>query len=151
MELRHRFAFALAAPPKEAPRLLLAPERVFAALPGIKGLKREGSRLFGELCGEAPFFGEVCFPFESELKPENEARARLVPRPLAERRFWAELGGVGELLGNELSYRVQLVLHAELPEGEKWGGRAFRRMVEAALSRHLARALAALPERLEIG
>ncbi len=150
MELEHRFSFAFAAPPARAPELLFSPERVFAALPGIRGLERRGSRLFGELCGEAPFFGQVCFPFESELAVDGERRARLRPVRLPEKRFWAELGGVGELKDGELRYRLQLVLHAELPEGEKWGGRAFRRMVEAALSRHLSRALSALPERVEI-
>jgi len=151
MELEHRFSFALSASPNEAPKLLLTPERVFSALPGIKGLKREGSRLSGELCGEAPFFGEVCFPFESLLEQEGPTRARLTPLPLAEKRFWAELAGLGALKEGELHYDVRLVLHAELPEGEKWGGRAFRRMVEAALSRHLSRALSALPKRVELG
>jgi len=151
MKLEHRFSFALAAPPGNPDQLLFHPERVFSALPGIKALRRIGTRLLGELCGEAPFFGEVCFPFESELAREGDHRARLRPLPIPEKRFWAELGGVGTLNDGELRYDVQLVLHAELPEGEKWGGRAFRRMVEAALSRHLSRALSALPKRVELG
>jgi len=149
MELEHRFAFRLAAPPEKARDLLFAPERVFSALPGLEGLKREGDRFKGRLCGEAPIFGKVCFPFESRL--HGRERAELEPIPLEAESFWAELGGVGEAERGELRYRVRLVLHAHLPAGEKWGGRALRRMVEAALARNLSRVLASLPERVELG
>ncbi len=149
MEVEHRFAFALQAPEGRARELLFAPERVFAALPGLEELKREGARFSGRLCGEAPIFGRVCFPFESLVS--GVERAELEPIPLTEERFWAELAGVGEARGDELRYRVRLVLHAELPAGEKWGGRALRRMAEAALARNLTRVLASLPERVEIG
>ena len=149
MEIEHRFAFALRAPEDQARALLFSPERVFAALPGLEGLERKGNRLLGRLCGEAPIFGRICFPFESLLSGED--RATLAPIPLPNERFWAELEGVGEAQGNELAFRVRLVLHAELPAGEKWGGRALRRMAEAALRHNLKRVLASLPERVEIG
>ncbi len=143
MRLERPFAFTLAAPEDQAKALLLAPERVFRDLPGLKDLRREGAFLLGRLCGEAFLFGEVCFPFKSRLTPGE--RVRLTPIPLTE-DFWAELEGTGEAGEGRLSYRGRLVLHARLPEGEKWGGRALRRMVEAALERTLKRALAALPE-----
>jgi len=149
MELKRRFSFSLTTAKGEGEALLFAPERIFARLPGIKNLQREGERLTGALCGEAPFFGEVCFPFESRLFQNGNGQARLVPITLAGERFWAELAGDGVLNKNELRYQVELTLHAELPSGEKWGGRAFRRMVEAALARHLGRALDALPKKLE--
>ncbi len=148
MELEHHFAFRLVAPPEKARDLLFAPERVFSALPGLEGLQRQGDRFKGRLCGEAPIFGRVCFPFESRLR--GRERAELEPIPLERESFWAELGGVGEAERDELRYRVRLVLHARLPAGEKWGGRALRRLVEAALRRNLTRALAALPERVEL-
>ncbi len=149
MDLEHRFAFRLAAPPDKARDLLFAPERVFSPLPGLEGLQREGDRFRGRLCGEAPIFGKICFPFESRLF--GREKAELDPIPLEKEPFWAELGGVGEAEGSELYYRIRLVLHAHLPAGEKWGGRALRRMVEAALARNLARVLASLPERVELG
>ncbi len=146
MRLERRFAFSLKVPTGQARALLLAPERVFADLPGLRNLAREGSLISGRLCGEALLFGEVCFPFRSRL--ETGDRARLVPLPLAE-AFWAELAGEGEVQDDRLVYRGTLILHAHLPEGEKWGGRAFKRMVEAALERTLRRALEALPSTLE--
>ncbi len=149
MRLEHRFAFAIAAPRTELKNLLFAPERVFAALPGLEDLARDGTLFRGRLCGEAPLFGRVCFPFQSQLR--GQERAELVPEPLPGETFWAELGGTGEAADDELRYRIRLVLHAELPMGEKWGGRAFRRMVEAALQRNLTRVLSALPERVELG
>ncbi len=148
MRLEQPFEFALRVGEEDARALLFAPERVFAGLPGLRDLARQGPLLSGRLCGEALLFGQVCFPFQSRL--EGEDRARLVPLPLAE-AFWAELAGEGEAQGNTLRYRGRLVLHARLPEGEKWGGRALRRMAETALERTLRRALAALPGSLETG
>jgi len=146
MRFERPFAFSLKAPPGQAQALLTAPERVFADLPGLRNLAREGFLITGRLCGEALLFGEVCFPFRSRL--ETGDRVRLVPLPLAE-AFWAELAGEGEVRGDTLVYQGTLTLHAHLPEGEKWGGRAFRRMVEAALERTLRRALETLPSALE--
>ncbi len=148
MEFEHRFAFRLATSPEKARRLLFTPERVFSTLPGLEALSREGDLFRGRLCGEAPVFGRVCFPFESRLL--GGERAELEPIPLEAEPFWAELGGVGEADRSGLYYRVRLVIHARLPAGEKWGGRALRRLVEAALRRNLTRALAALPESVEL-
>jgi len=148
MELVRRFAFQVAVPREKARAVLEHPELVFASLPGLEGLRREGERLLGRLCGEAPIFGKVCFPFQSRL--ELEEAVRLLPEPLDE-PFWAELGGKGEVAGEGLAYEVHLVLHAEIPEGPKWGTRALARMAEAALRHNLSRALAALPQRIELG
>ncbi len=133
----------------EGPQSLLnTPERVFARLPGIANLKREDAKLTGELCGEARLLGRFCFPFESEFQSGNPAR--LHPRPLPHERLWAELGGEARAREGRLFYRIRLVLHAELPEGEKWGTRAFRRMAEAALENALNKSLLSLPRQIAV-
>ena len=148
MRFEHDFSFSLLAPAGEAASLLLAPERVFARLPGIESLTREGDELSGRVCGEALLFGRVCFPFKSRLRGDGGSEAVLEPLPLDE-DLWAELSGRGRAEGGEIRYRVKLVLHAQLPSGEKWGGKALVRMVEAAIRRSLERTLSSLPQRLE--
>lgn len=133
----------------EGPQNLLDhPEKVFARLPGLANLKREGPRLSGQLCGEARLLGRFCFPFESEFHGGNPAR--LHPRPLPHEGLWAELGGEAWAKDGRLIYRIQLVLHAKLPEGEKWGTRAFRRMAEAALENALNKSLLSLPRQIAV-
>jgi len=146
MRLVKTFSFAIES--KDPRSLLLAPERVFSALPVIKNLRRQKNLLLGELCGEFAIFGRLCFPFESELFA-TEKRAVLKPRPLAG-DYWAELGGVAEAEGEVVNYRVDLALNAELAAGDKWGGRALLRMAEAVFAHHLNRALSA-PKRLQLG
>ncbi len=144
MQLEREFELEVLGPPD----LLLAPEKVFARLPGLVGLRREGSRLSGQLCGEARLLGRFCFPFESEFSGDGPVRLR--PLPITGARLWAELGGEARAEEERLFYRVRLVLHAELPEGEKWGTRAFRRMAEAALENALKKSLLSLPRQIAV-
>ncbi len=128
--------------PREAKARLFAPEAVFAPVSVLKDLRRDGEVVEGRLSASVALFGEVGFPFRSRLRADGEA-AVLEALPLEE-PFWAELSGRGEARERHLHYRVRLRVHADLPDGEKWGGRAFKRLAEATFQRTLERALAQL-------
>ena len=130
----------------EPPEHLLQPERVFAGEPPFGRLVRTGNLLEGHLVAEAPFLGEIHFPFQSRIYPQGTT-ARLEALPLANPpAFWAELEGHGEVVKGGLAYQLTLRIHATLPQGEKWGGRALARLAEAAFERHLEQVLRRLSQ-----
>ncbi|RDI95083.1 DUF3809 domain-containing protein [Meiothermus sp. QL-1] len=130
----------------EPPEHLYQPERVFSGRPPFRMLRREGFWLEGVLVAEAPLLGEIQFPFRSRIHPEGRV-ARLEALPLENPPpFWVELAGRGEVVEGGLEYRLTLRLHASLPPGEKWGGRALRRLAEAAFERNLERELKRLAQ-----
>ncbi|PZA08789.1 MULTISPECIES: DUF3809 domain-containing protein [unclassified Meiothermus] len=146
MTLERTFELRIPGSPAE----LLAPERVFGERPPFQGLHREGEHLVGELVAYTPLMGELRFPFRSHLQAEDAEHASLTALPLDEGAppaFWAELSGEGTAVGGALAYTITVRLHARLPEGEKWGGKALRRMAEAAFQRTISRALEALNQR----
>jgi hypothetical protein len=138
------------------PAQLLAPERVFGGRPPFRDLRREGEHLVGELVAYTPLMGDLRFPFRSRLHSQAEGRASLVALIPGDSRaaqpsseppaFWAELSGEGVVVGEALAYTITVRLHAQLPEGEKWGGKALRRMAEAAFQRTISRALETLSQ-----
>lgn len=142
MLLEKSFCLRIAGPPAN----LWAPERVFAGKPPFGALGRRGSLVEGHLLAEAPFLGQIQLPFRSRIETRGPV-ARLVALSLPEQpRFWAEPEGEGHAVEGELVYRLTLRIHAELPEGEKWGGRALRRMAEVAFDRSVERVLQRLAE-----
>lgn len=134
--------FGLSIPGDEA--LLHAPEKVFGGRSPFEAMSREGLRLRGALTADVPLLGQLRFPFESELIL-GDGLAQLepvLPSPIPD--YWAEIAGEGRVEGDKLHYRITVRLHAEVPPGDKWGGRALRRMAEAAFERTLSRALSQL-------
>ncbi|AWR87382.1 DUF3809 family protein [Meiothermus taiwanensis] len=130
----------------EPPEHLLQPERVFGGRPPFSELTRQGTTLQGYLVAEAPLFGEIQFPFQSRIHPQGLA-ARLEALPLPEPpAFWAELEGHGEVVEGGIAYQLTLRIHATLPQGEKWGGRALGRLAEAAFERNVERVLQRLTQ-----
>lgn len=130
----------------EPPEHLLQPERVFADKPPFGQLIRRDGTLEGYLVAEAPLFGEIHLPFHSRIHPQGMAallEALPLPDPPA---FWAELEGRGEVVEDGLAYRLTLRIHATLPQGEKWGGRALGRLAEAAFERNVERVLQQLTQ-----
>ncbi|MCL6527451.1 MAG: DUF3809 domain-containing protein [Thermaceae bacterium] len=142
MILEKRLHLRLAVPPEH----LLEPEQVFAGRPPFGRLERNGELLEGELVAEIPLLGDIHFPFRSRIVVEGEGSARLEPVPMEHGEFWVELAGAGRVMEGTIAYDLELRVHAGLPEGEKWGGRALRRMAEAAFERNLNRALEELGE-----
>ncbi|WP_297852061.1 DUF3809 family protein [Meiothermus sp.] len=125
----------------ESPEHLLEPERVFAGKPPFGDLTRQDTILQGYLVAEAPLFGEIHFPFQSRIHPQG-SQARLEALPLPDPpAFWAELEGRGKVVGGGIDYQLTLRIHATLPQGEKWGGRALGRLAEAAFERNVERVL----------
>ncbi|MCS7058385.1 MAG: DUF3809 domain-containing protein [Meiothermus sp.] len=142
MLLEKSFLLRLSGPPEN----LWAPERVFAGKPPFGALSRRGSLVEGYLLAEVPLLGQIQLPFRSRIEAQGPV-ARLVALPLPEPlQFWAELAGEGQAVEDGLVYRLVLRVHAKLPEGEKWGGRALRRMAEVAFDRSVERVLQRLAE-----
>lgn len=141
MLLEKEFELKLTQPPE----YLLKPELVFSDKPPFGLLGRDGERLWGKLHTEVPLFGALEFPFESRLTQPQADKALLEALPIEPSLpFWAELSGSAQLQNNRILYRLHVRIHAHLPEGEKWGGRALQRMAEATFERTLERALTGL-------
>ncbi|WP_299427555.1 DUF3809 family protein [uncultured Meiothermus sp.] len=137
MVLEKSFQLRLVEPPEH----LLTPERVFAGKPPFGKLTRQDTTLLGYLVAEAPLFGEIHFPFHSRIRSQGNT-ARLEALPLDDpSAFWAELEGSGEVVGGGIDYQLTLRIHATLPRGEKWGGRALGRLAEVAFERNVERVL----------
>jgi len=138
MTFEKSFQLQLPQPPEH----LLQPERVFAHEP-FGELKRKGMELGGNLHADIPLLGEIQFPFHSRIHLEGRVRLEalpLVPAPA----FWAELSGSAEVIPGGIHYQLHLRIHASLPEGEKWGGKALKRMAELAFERVVSRTLESL-------
>lgn len=138
MILQKQFQLQLAEPSER----LLTPEIVFSGKPPFGVLERDGSEVSGMLLAEVPLFGDLKFPFKSRIEALDTDRAKLEAIPLEPAPpFWAELSGTGQLEATGIRYKLQLRIHAHLPEGEKWGGKALQRMAEAAFDRAIDRVL----------
>ncbi|WP_456476239.1 DUF3809 family protein [Oceanithermus sp.] len=150
MRLERDVAFRLeTASEEEARKLLVSPQRALAQLPVFQDLRLEGAVLSGALVAPFAMLGEVRFPFRARFTGGRE-EARLEPLPLSEPGdLRAELAGEARREGAGVTYRARIVLHILLPEGEKWGGRAFKKMAEAAFARTLARTLERLPDQVD--
>ena len=142
MRLERQISFCLRAEdPAEARSLLAAPERALARLAVFRDLKLMDGVLSGALAAPFALIGEVRFPFRSRFELDGDS-ARLEPEPLADRGdAVAELGGSARAKGDRVCYQAQVALELRLPEGDKWGGRAFRKMAEAAFEKTLKRTL----------
>jgi hypothetical protein len=117
---------------------LLKPEEVFPAF----AIKRSGSDIKGQINTKVVLLGEVSLPFHSRLVDLGLGRAGLEALAIdSPPPFWAELSGEGHATQGQLHYQMHLRVHAQLPEGEKWGGKALRRMVEATFERAIERVL----------
>lgn len=151
MELERDVDFYLEAETPEAARALLAhPERALARLGVFRDLELSGDELRGALVAAFALLGEVRFPFRARFEHAGDA-ATLSPLETAGEALRAELAGRARLEGSRVCYRARVRLSARLPEGEKWGGRAFKKMAEAAFARTLERTLAGLNRPGEAG
>ena len=142
MRLERRVQFCLQAnDPVSARKLLATPDTALARLSVFKDLTLKDGVLEGVLAAPFVLIGEVRFPFRSRFTLRaNEAE--LTPLPQREDNDTrAVLSGTARLNGDRVCYEASVALQLSLPEGEKWGGRAFRKMAEAAFERTLTRTL----------
>lgn len=109
----------------------------------FRDLKLESGVLSGYLTAPFALIGEVRFPFSSRFDAVADTAELLPIEPAAnaERDTVAFLGGKARLQGDRVCYQAELTLELNLPEGQKWGGRAFRKMAEAAFERTLSHTL----------
>lgn len=101
----------------------------------------------------AAFFGQQELTFESTLQPTVKG-AELSPLPLSEPRLgWAEVAGRAEVQplpsGSRVVYDFDITIHLNLPEPEKWGGRALLKMIHFTAQRVLENIAAAFPEAVQ--
>jgi hypothetical protein len=98
----------------------------------IDDLQLEADTILANLLIDVPVLGEQRLDFASKLEFHPEG-ANLIALPRTG-KAWAEVAGQGRVrqaAGVEIFYALQIAAHLELPVGEKWGGRAFEKMVQA--------------------
>jgi hypothetical protein len=99
----------------------------------IDDLRLEGDQVFANLLIDVPVLGEQRLDFCSRLEAHPEG-ANLIAQPRTG-KAWAEVAGQGRVRQEagavQIYYALHIVVHLELPVGEKWGGRAFEKMVQA--------------------
>ncbi|WP_457637423.1 DUF3809 family protein [Oceanithermus sp.] len=142
MQLERKVRFCLqAGDPSSAHELLAAPEVALSRFHVFKDLALKDGVLEGVLAAPFVLIGEVRFPFRSRFSLHG-SEAELTPLPQqGDGETYAELAGVARASEDRVCYEARVVLQLNLPEGEKWGGRAFRKMAEAAFERTLTRTL----------
>lgn len=144
MRLERTLNFCLqASNPQEARRWLQDPTLALSKISVFRDLSLKDGVLSGSLVAPFAIVGEVRFPFRSYFNPDDDF-AVLTPAELdsdGSGETLAQLGGRARLDGDRVCYQAELRLHLNWPEGEKWGGRAFRKMAEAAFERTLSRTL----------
>ncbi len=135
IEVNRQFEIAFPGPRIAAIAFMRDPTRSLAKVSFIKNLRQENrnienKNILADLSVDVPFLGEQHLDFESELQ-DHEDGADLIALP-RNGKAWAEVAGIGRSnnTGTVLHYQLQIVAHIELPAAEKWGGRAFTRMVE---------------------
>lgn len=85
-----------------------------------------------------PLFGRRELPFVSELHV-TPSGARLVPTTTeTQGRGWAEVGGEAQVVpegaGSRIDYALDLTIHLQLPEADRWGTKALTKMIELTAS-----------------
>jgi len=137
VRLKRSVHFCLSAGSEAAALELMGqPHHALAKLPVFRELKLENRVLSGFLAAPFALLGEVRFPFSSRFEVAGET-ARLEPLPATDEELRAELSGKATVQGKEVCYQALIRLDIDLPQGEKWGGKAFRKMAEAAFERVL--------------
>jgi hypothetical protein len=132
IEAAREFLLPFAGSGAEALAFLRDVQRSLAQVRFIDDLRLEGQNVLANLLIDVPVLGEQRLDFASTLEFHPEG-ADLVALPRSG-KAWAEVSGQGRVRENsgiQIFYALQIVVHLELPVGEKWGGKAFEKMVQA--------------------
>jgi Tfp pilus assembly protein PilO len=109
-------------------------------------------RLRAEIPVDVPLLGHYDLTFASELVPTARG-ASLQALPVSGRKGWAQVSGEAEVAalpgGSRVRYLLAVTLHVDLPEPERWGGRALLKMVELTAQRVVADITAEFPKAVE--
>lgn len=97
----------------------------------------------------AALFGEQALSFQSYVRPKAKG-ATLEALPFSEPKLgWAEVSGDATVYplpqGSRIRYRFDITIHLDLPEAEKWGGRALSKMIHFTAQRTLERIVSDFP------
>ncbi len=155
MDIAHtvHFTFDLALAPAEAVAFVRDVPRSLAFAAFIRDMEvftvGELRHVRAVLPVNAAFFGQQELTFESVLSPTVRG-AELSPLPISEARLgWAEVAGRAEVQplpsGSRVFYDFDITIHLNLPEAEKWGGRALLKMIHFTAQRVLENIAADFP------
>lgn len=91
----------------------------------------------------AALFGERALSFQSYVRPKAKG-ATLEALPFDEPKLgWAEVSGDATVhplpQGSRIRYHFDITIHLDLPEADKWGGRALSKMIHFTAQRTLER------------
>lgn len=97
----------------------------------------------------AALFGERALSFQSYVRPTAKG-ALLEALPFDEPKLgWAEVSGDATVhplpQGSRIRYHFDITIHLDLPEAEKWGGRALSKMIHFTAQRTLERIVSDFP------
>ena len=159
MNIAHRidFTFDLGLAPAEAVRFVQDVPRSLSRAAFIRDMAvftvGELRHVRAVLPVNAAFFGEQELLFESLLTPTARG-AELSPLPVSEPRLgWAEVAGRAEVhplpSGSRVGYSFDIPIHLNLPEPDKWGGRALLKMIHFTAQRVLEGIAADFPRAIQ--
>ena len=154
LEVEREFVLAHPGTSKQAIAFVQNVPVSLAHVPFIRNLRLEGSDVFADLRIDAPIIGEQHLDFHSRLETTEDG-ARLISLERSG-KAWAEVGGQAHVTPERLDslnsanssirYRLRIVIHLELPVTDRWGGRAFEKMVHATAQRSIERLSLEFPE-----
>ncbi len=153
LEFKQNFRIPHRSPLETAQAYLRDPLASLKGVSFMRGLKLEGQTppytVGAELLVSVPLLGDLPIPFKSTLEPTLEG-ANLHPLELSG-KTWAKVAGVGRALETELLYDLHVEVFVELPGGDKWGGFAFTKMVDATSKKALERVMREFPRGVSSG
>ena len=133
LEVHKKFVLEYPDSLEQAVLYLTDVQKSLAHVQFIQGLRLEQNHIYADLVVDVPVLGTQRLDFHSVLEPHNTG-ANLIAQPL-QGRAWAEVSGLGSAVEInqrvEIHYALSIVVHLELPSADKWGGRAFEKMVQA--------------------
>lgn len=108
----------------------------------------EASLVHAALPVNAAMFGQQRLRFASRIEP-CPAGARLVGLDIEDRPGRARVSGEARVAplpnGSRVDYRFHIAIHLDLPEPERWGGKALLKMVEITAQGVLHRVTSRFP------
>ncbi len=149
LEFKQNFRIPHSSPLETAQAYLRDPLASLKGVSFMRGLELEGQTVEAELLVSVPLLGDLPIPFRSALEPTPEG-ANLHPLELSA-KTWAKVSGMGRALETELLYDLHVEVFVELPGGQKWGGFAFSKMVDATSKKALERVMREFPRGVSSG
>ncbi|GGJ56223.1 DUF3809 domain-containing protein [Deinococcus roseus] len=133
--------------PQDALNFIQDPHQSLAKVKFIRDLHIVDGKVRAKFAVNVPMLGEQLIPFQSIIHPTEDG-ATLESTQL-DKPAWAEVSGKARLEGSDLHYDLEVTVHFEIPEAQKWGGNAFLKMVEATAKQTLDKVSKEFPRALK--